>query len=99
MIVHFENLVDEDSQGMFMECIKRGHCAKVTPYKLVKRGNVKADKDNLFIGSIPYIHTALKISGYKIPPVDDYPEYLSKFFHRKIWEYSQIRRYELPSIR
>lgn len=85
-VVHFENLDDEESRGLYRECISRGYHPKITPYKNVRRGFAKVDRDNLFIGSIPYIHTAFKVSGIEIPPVDDYPEYLAKFLHRKIWK-------------
>ena len=36
-------------------------------------------------GHIPFVRTALKLSGHLLPTVNDYPTELTEHYHRKIW--------------
>lgn len=47
--------------------------------------NLQIKEDNIFLGSIQFIHTALKKMNQKLPDSIDYPNSLDSFLGRKIW--------------
>ncbi|MBO9702357.1 MAG: ATP-grasp domain-containing protein [Sporocytophaga sp.] len=48
--------------------------------------NIEIHADNIFLGSIQFIHRALQKLNKTIPEPLDYPKSLSKYLGRRIWE-------------
>lgn len=47
--------------------------------------NLDVQENHIFLGSIQFIHKALKLLNYDVPEPFDYPQSLEEFFGRKIY--------------
>lgn len=47
--------------------------------------DIKIKEDHIFLGSINFIHKALRLLNIKVPEPNDYPSSLQKFFGRNIY--------------
>lgn len=60
-------------------------------FEIVKMGRdgldgLVVEEDHIFLGSIQFMHDALKKLGVEVPAPLDYPESLQAFLSREIWE-------------
>ena len=59
--------------------------------KMMERGKVPVSRDFLVIGSVPFVHHALRQVGGQLPDHIPYPEILQHWLHRKVWKEDSLR--------
>jgi len=82
---HEQKLVAEYAESL-------GVAVETASEKMMERGKVSLSPDILVMGTIPFVHHALRLLGSQLPPHIPYPEVLTPWLYRKVWQEKSLRR-------
>ena len=60
--------------------------------KMMERGKLALSVDTLVMGTVPFVHHALRLLGTQLPEHTPYPEVLKPWLYRKVWQEKSLRR-------
>lgn len=60
--------------------------------KMMERGKLAISVDTLVMGTVPFVHHALRLLGIQLPEHTPYPEVLKPWLYRKVWQEKSLRR-------
>ncbi|MES2039687.1 MAG: ATP-grasp domain-containing protein [Pseudomonadota bacterium] len=84
--------LDHEQRLMADYAISLGVPVETASEKMMERGKVPLSPDVLVMGTVPFVHHALRLLGTRLPEHTPYPEALTPWLYRKVWQEKSLRR-------
>ncbi|BBB65844.1 hypothetical protein UNDYM_1591 [Undibacterium sp. YM2] len=84
--------LDHEQRLMADYAASLGITVETASEKMMERGKVPLSRDMLVMGTVPFVHHALRLLGAQLPQHTPYPEVLKPWLYRKVWQEKSLRR-------